>query len=138
KLEYPTLASHPLDYALLRLQDRSDAPLRTRGYLRLDADTPLTAQTALYIIQHPFGQTQQGARDNNVRQSPKQHPILYETPTEPGTSGAPVFNRTNWRVVALHNRENQVAGLREGTLLKAILADLQQHRPDLHAEIMNT
>ena len=138
KLEYPTLASHPLDYALLRLQDRSDAPLLARGYLRLDADTPLTAQTALYIIQHPLGQPQQGAGDNYIRPSPIPHRILYKTPTEPGTSGAPVFNRANWRVVALHNRENQAAGLREGTLLKAILADVQQHRPDLYDEIMNT
>ncbi|MFZ5915487.1 MAG: CRISPR system precrRNA processing endoribonuclease RAMP protein Cas6 [Chloroflexota bacterium] len=42
----------------------------------------------------------------------------------------------NWRVVALHNGENEAERLREGTLVRAILADLGQHRPDLYLEIM--
>jgi hypothetical protein len=135
-LEYPTLESHPLDYALLRLSDRDDAPSDDRGYLRLDVDAPLTEQTSLYIIQHPLGQPQQGAGDTFVRPLPNAGRILYKTPTEPGTSGAPVFNRVNWRVVALHKGENEAARLREGTLLKSILTDLEEHRPDLYDEIM--
>ncbi len=136
-LEYPTIEGHPLDYALLRLVDRPDAPLRDRGYQRLDIDAPLNAQTAFYIIQHPLGQPQQTAGDTYVRSSPNTNRILYKTPTEPGTSGSPVFNRINWRVVALHNGENESENLREGTLLKALLADLEQHRPHLYQEIMD-
>jgi len=137
KLEYPPLEARSLDYALLRLTDRTDAPLRDRGYLQLDLEAPLTVQTSLYIIQHPLGQPQQVAGDTFMRYLPGDERILYKTPTEPGTSGAPVFNRVNWRVVALHNGENKSERLREGTLLKAILSDLNQHRPDLYQKIMN-
>lgn len=137
KLEYPLLDACSLDYALLRLTDRTDAPLLDRGYLQLDIGAPLTAQTSLYIIQHPLGQPQQVAGDTFTRYLPGHERILYKTPTEPGTSGAPVFNRINWRVVALHNGENKSERLREGTLLEAILSDLNQHRPNLYQEIMH-
>jgi hypothetical protein len=137
-LEYPTLDSHPLDYALLRLTDRAEMPLRDRGYLELDPGAPLTKQSSLYIIQHPLGQPQQSIGDTYVGPSPSySERILYKTPTEPGTSGAPVFNRVNWSVVALHNGENEAERLREGTLIQAVLADLEQNRPDLYGEIMN-
>lgn len=136
-LEHPAPEIQSLDYAILRLNDREDAPLRELGYLHLDIDAPLTTQTSLYIIQHPLGQPQQGIGDTYVRTSPVGNRILYKTPTEPGTSGAPVFNRINWRVVALHNGENQVEQLREGTLVKAILVDLRAHRRNLYDEIMN-
>jgi len=135
-LEYPTLEAKRLDYAVLRLADRDDHPLYDRGYLHLDVDAPLTAQTSLYIIQHPLGQPQQVAGGTFKRPLPTAGRVLYKTPTEPGTSGAPVFNRVNWRVVALHNGENGAERLREGTLLKSILADMQQYRPELHEEIL--
>jgi hypothetical protein len=48
-----------LDYALLRLRERTDSPLKKWGFLKLDADVPLTLQTQLYVIQHPKGQPQQ-------------------------------------------------------------------------------
>jgi len=134
-LEYPTHQAHPLDYAVLRLTDRSDAPIADRGYLRLDPEAPLTSQTSLYIIQHPLGQPQQSIGDTYVRPSPVQDRILYKTPTEPGTSGSPVLNHINWRVVALHNGENRSHRLREGTLVQAVLRDVRRNRPDLYKEI---
>lgn len=135
-LEYPTIESQKLDYAILRLQDRSDFPLQDRGYLQADIEIPLTTQTSLYIIQHPLGQSQQSAGGTFERVSPTAHRILYNTPTEPGTSGAPVFNRANWCIVALHNGENQHEHLREGTLLKPILEEVKHHKPELYDEIM--
>jgi len=135
-VEHPTAETQSLDYAVLRLDDRDDAPLNDQGYLRLDVDAPLNAQTSLYIIQHPLGQPQQSAGDTFVCPSPTPDRILYKTPTEPGTSGAPVLNRINWRVVALHNGENENEHLREGTLLKSILFDLEGRRPDLYREII--
>jgi V8-like Glu-specific endopeptidase len=127
-----------LDYALLRLKDRDDMPLRGRGYLRLDADAPLTVQSTLYIIQYPLGQPQQGAGDVFVRNSDRPGYILYKTPTEPGTSGAPVFSRASWRVVAVHTGENSKYRLREGLLISAILSDLKIKKADLYQEIMRT
>lgn len=136
-LEYPTLGSHRLDCSLLRLADRTDHPLDDRGYLRPDIEPPLTTQTQLYIIQHPLGQPQQGAGDSFVSHSTCIGRILYKTPTEPGTSGSPVFNRANWLVVALHNGENEAAHLREGTLIRDILADLKVQSPELDHEIIS-
>ncbi|HZU69949.1 MAG TPA: serine protease [Ktedonobacteraceae bacterium] len=136
RLLYPSIDTKKLDFALIRLRDREDHPLASRGYLRLDIHVPLTVQTALYIIQHPLGQEQQMSVDTFERLSPLPGRILYRTPTEPGTSGAPVFNRFNWRVVALHNGENKAAHLREGTLLEPILSELRERKPDLYDEIM--
>ncbi len=135
-LMYPGIETQWLDYAVLRLSDRDDAPLRERGFLNLDIDAPLTTQTSLYIIQHPLGQPQQSAGDTYERPSVIDKRIFYNTPTEPGTSGAPVFNRANWHVTALHNGENQEAQLREGTLIKPILEDLKQHQVELYDEII--
>jgi len=94
-----------LDYALLRLRDRPDSPLKKWEVLKLDADVPLTLQTQLYVIQHPKGQPQQQSGGFFVKEASNTK-ILHNAPTERGTSGAPVLNVTNFRVVALHNRVN--------------------------------
>lgn len=129
--------SADLDYALLRLSDRPDAPLRQRGFLAFDEHAPLTTQTQLFVIQHPQGQPQQRSAGFFIRHTSDQNHILHNAPTLPGTSGAPVLNVTNWRVVALHNGENEAEQSREGTLIKAILADLKQRRPHLYDEIVD-
>jgi len=137
-LETPTIETQGLDYAVLRLKDRDDQTVQRRGFLRLDADIPLNPHSTLYIIQHPLGQDQQSTGDYYVKLSPTDvNRILYKTPTEPGTSGSPVLNRVNWRVVALHNAENKSEKLREGTLIRSVIADIQLKRPDLYTEIMN-
>jgi len=136
KLEYPLIGSNSLDYAILRVLDRDDRPLHDQGFLLLDIDTPMTLMTSLYIIQHPLGQAQQVAGDFFVKNGSK-GAIFYKTPTEPGTSGAPVFNRTNWRVVALHSSEDTFEHLREGIQIKSILSDLKENRPELYGEIID-
>jgi len=134
-LEYPLLELSSLDYALLRVEDRDDRPLREKGYLKLDMDSPLTIQTALYIIQHPLGQPQQVSGDQYVKPGTSPGTIFYKTPTNPGTSGSPVFNRASWGVVALHTGENNNVRLREGLMLQAIVSDIQKNREDLYMEI---
>lgn len=127
-----------LDYVLLSLEDRVDHPLSARGFLGLEPEVPLTLQTNLYIIQHPKGQPQQYSSGRFIQYKPEQvQRILHSAPTEEGTSGGPVINVANWQVVALHNGENEAFQLREATLLKPILASIQQKRPDLHNRILN-
>lgn len=124
-----------LDYAVLRLRDREDIPLKKWGFLRLDAEVPLTLQTQLYVVQHPKGLPQQRSGGIFVK-SGSTSKILYDAPTEPGTSGAPVLNVTNCHVVALHNGENNYEKLREATLINGILSDLKENCPDLYNEII--
>jgi len=138
KIDTVECYSHGLDYALLRLRDRSDSPLRNRGFLKLDVELPMTSQTDFYIIQHPKGQPQQQASGRFERSKQGQPDrILHNAPAEAGTSGAPVLNVDNWQVVALHSGEDQILHLREAILLKAILSDVKQARPDLYSEIIN-
>ncbi len=124
-----------LDYAVVRLRDRQDSPLKHRRFLRLDVDIPFTLGTQLYVIQHPKGQPQQ--RSGGFYKSDlDSNRILHSAPTEEGTSGAPVLNVTNFRVVALHNGENETHKLREATKIQSILSDLQHNRPKLYDEII--
>ncbi|NER32147.1 MAG: trypsin-like peptidase domain-containing protein, partial [Symploca sp. SIO1C4] len=125
-----------LDYALLRLRDRQDYPLKKWGFLTLDADVPLKEDiTQLYIVQHPKGLPQQRSGGFFVKPA-SDTKILHDAPTEGGTSGAPVLNVTNFRVVALHKGENEDEKLREATIIKAILADLKQNCPELYDKIV--
>lgn len=126
-----------LDYALLRLKDRDDIPLRDRSYLRFVADFQPISGASLYIIQHPLGHPQYAASGFLSEPSRTAGRILYDVPTQQGTSGAPVLRFDDWRVIALHiGRNEMVQGLREGVSLSALIEDLYRNRPDLHNEIM--
>jgi hypothetical protein len=125
-----------LDYALVRIKDRPDCPLSQWGYLILSsASAPLTTQSSLFIIQHPLGQQKQGAFGNYVQAGTDFGRIFYQTPTEHGTSGAPVLNRNDWRVVALHCGEDSTLNLRHGLLIAQIMANLKIAVPSLYQEI---
>jgi len=128
-----------LDYALVRLQDRIDYPLRKQGFLRLDVEAPLIPKTSgFYIIQHPKGQPQQVASGFYQQHLQDQKDrILHSAPTEKGTSGAPVLNTQNWSVVALHTSDNPTYRLREATLLSAILSHIQQIKASVYDEIIH-
>lgn len=54
------------------------------------------------IIQHPGGRFKQIGMYHNMVTFSNDKVIQYLTDTEPGSSGAPVFN-SNWEVVALHH-----------------------------------
>ena len=63
---------------------------------------PVADQDRVYVIGHPQGGTLSiSIQDNRVVdvKAPKLH---YRAPTEPGSSGSPVFNQ-DWELVALHH-----------------------------------
>jgi V8-like Glu-specific endopeptidase len=119
------------DYAILRLEP----PPGTTSLTIAPATAAITTQTALFILQHPLGQPQQGAFGKLVQAGNQAGIIHYRTPTEPGTSGAPVLNRQNWQVLALHQGESPDLELRQGCLMAHILADLAAQSKTLYAEI---
>ena len=57
----------------------------------------------IYIMGHPQGRDLEfSLRDNKLLES-NDGVLRYRTPTEPGSSGSPVFDEHGWEVVALHH-----------------------------------
>src|SRR6185295_13966671 len=57
----------------------------------------------LYIIGHPMGRDIEFSIQDNHLLACNERLLHYRTPTEPGSSGSPVFESQRWRVVALHH-----------------------------------
>ena len=57
----------------------------------------------LYIIGHPMGRDIEFSIQDNHLLACNEKLVHYRTPTEPGSSGSPVFESQRWRVVALHH-----------------------------------
>jgi endonuclease G, mitochondrial len=94
-----------LDYALVavgpRLSGASDLP--DLGYCPLsNAPDKHVLGMSTNIIQHPGGHRKLISIRKNLLVARTERTLLYETDTEVGSSGAPVFN-DNWEVVALHH-----------------------------------
>lgn len=103
--------SRPHDATLLELDPTTELP----PDLELSrALPPADSQTKLYIIGHPKGgEMAFSFQDNTLldHEGPPQGKpgdppavkLQYRTPTEPGSSGSPVFLETCWQTVALHH-----------------------------------
>ncbi len=135
-------APDQLDYALVAIGARNsgDAALAELGYCPLSnsPDRHVLGMN-VNIIQHPNGVPKMLSLRNNLltARGKKGHTLLYETDTEQGSSGAPVFNDL-WDVVALHHwgepfvdkideDGKPIAGnLNEGIRISAIYEDLRE------------
>jgi Trypsin-like peptidase domain len=128
-----------LDTAILELENVPDAiePIPLAAHLpRLDGNTPQRA----YVIGHPRGlnQPQFSLQDNLLLDYDTTY-VHYRSPTEPGSSGSPVFDN-QWALIALHHsgaidtpRLNQHGGsyaANEGIRLSAIIEALRQRQPE--------
>ncbi|MGY3404144.1 hypothetical protein ACVWZV_000257 [Bradyrhizobium sp. GM5.1] len=94
------------------------------------------------IIQHPNGLPKMIAVRDNVLQYRTDRTLLYETDTDHGSSGSPVFN-DSWELVALHHfgepfleREDEQkrpipTNVNEGVRISAIYKDLSDRLPSL-------
>lgn len=105
-----------LDAAVLRLAALPEniAPLQVALRLPLLPDGDDAARPHVNIIGHPGGRDLSFSfLDNEVldhegpdKGTPPNEAccrVHYRTPTEGGSSGSPVFNNTDWRVIALHH-----------------------------------
>ncbi|NUS56807.1 MAG: trypsin-like peptidase domain-containing protein, partial [Streptomycetaceae bacterium] len=99
-------ADENLDYALVAVATGPDgrAAGDVFGWNRLDAsEGKLVVGDPVNIIGHPSGRLKEIAiRDNRLLLRLDEF-LQYQTDTEPGNSGSPVFN-DQWEVVALHHR----------------------------------
>lgn len=86
----------------------------------------VTRNEPVNIIQHPDGRPKEVALTNNLVTRVRDTVIRYETDTEPGSSGSPVFNNS-WELTALHHAGISLSGGRaenEGIRISAIVNHL--------------
>ena len=76
---------------------------------------PVQNNAKVYIIGYPRGQDLAFSFQDNelldhegppggAQQIPGVSRVHYRTPTEPGSSGSPVFDAKGWEVIALHHK----------------------------------
>jgi endonuclease G len=136
--------SNRLDYALIAVGEViSGAAISGLPFCIL-SDTPDRHAIGMNvnIIQHPRGWPKMTSMRNNLLTHRTPRTLLYETDTDQGSSGAPVFN-DNWDVVALHHwgqpfletiddQGTQIpVNVNEGVRISAIFRDLQLQLPTL-------
>ena len=128
-----------LDYAIVALGHRISGPALPDELPTcplMDSPNRHRLGMPVNIIQHPGGRQRVVALRENRLLERTPRVLLYETDTEQGSSGAPVFNDL-WELVALHHYGEPFVALDEGVTLSnpalnegirisAIVADLRQ------------
>ena len=61
----------------------------------------------MYTIGHPCGRDLEISLQDNQLLACNESLLHYRTPTEKGSSGSPIFEPADWRVVALHHKGNE-------------------------------
>ena len=121
------------DFAYIKIKDNLANPLSQWNFLELDTFSIPQINNPVTIIQHPLGQSKQIALTANRIIGINGQKLLYETDTERGSSGSPVFNN-DWKVIALHHagmtaedgglvinpETGEKRGANEGILIKKI------------------
>jgi V8-like Glu-specific endopeptidase len=105
-----------LDCALLRLKEQpaSIKPLAIAANIAAIPKTEGAARPRVYVIGYPGGRDLAFSIQDNELLDHEAPPdgtpadpnacfVQYRAPTEPGSSGSPVFEAALWRVVALHH-----------------------------------
>jgi len=118
EVDYLISAIRDHDYALLKLKDRVNAPLKRYGFLETESRST-TVGEEIYIPQHPRGDdkamaiwdSQYGAGERcrtlepvvSCYGSSLYFDVRYTCDTEPGSSGSPVISAETNKVIALHH-----------------------------------
>ena len=144
--------SKTLDYALLRVSPVTGPGAATGRANPVVISAVLPADDSIFIVHHAQCLTKkvsaQGCSIDNRAfpgwtSTSGASEISYTCDTEPGASGAPVFDAAG-RMIALHHLGHQkraggpdcpVDAVNKGIGMASILADLAASRPDLLAEL---
>ena len=121
-----------LDCSVMPIKTSEALPsLEEWGFLTLDATRPVEIGQHVTIIQHPLGGLKKISVTANEVVNMHDFRLHYLTDTQPGSSGAPVFDDT-WSVIALHraggnmmkNAKGERIFANEGVLMRNILEDI--------------
>jgi endonuclease G, mitochondrial len=99
------LTDEHLDYSLVAVQAAPDGrmPGEVFGWNRLVVQQgKIVTGEAVNVVGHPMGRLKEISIRNNRLALQLEDFLHYETDTEPGNSGSPVFN-DQWEIVALHH-----------------------------------
>lgn len=106
-----TSPSNELDFSILIFDEESRKQL-----IQLTANIDLynisealpsaEDKDRIYIIGHPWGGSLQISLQDNVFLAQKEQYLHYRTPTDPGSSGSPIFN-DNWDLIGIHHSGKQ-------------------------------
>lgn len=104
--EIGVTAANTLDVTVVRLEDWPEGGLALPTN---DSLPTLSRKTKVFVVGHPSGDALQiSLHDSELLDICDHERLLhYRTPTEPGSSGSPVFNM-NWEVIALHHAGSSV------------------------------
>ena len=103
-----------LDATFVTLEHEPKAPPLVLHQRAVRLPQPPAAAQRLYIIGHPAGGDLQFSIEDNNLLGCNDTKLHYRTPTEPGSSGSPVFESEDWRVVALHHAGGAKVGRLDG------------------------
>lgn len=130
------LATSPpeaLDYTVLSLKDQ---PKKLQAFPLAPTLPTVSGKAQVYVIGHPRGGGMMFSLQENKlvdHGAPSDSRVHYRAPTEPGSSGSPVFN-TSWELIALHHSGSAAmekihgAGIyeaNEGHWIQAIIEDMK-------------
>lgn len=139
------ISDESLDYAVIALGPRKSgsAEVSEFGFCPLsdDPDKHVLGMN-VNIIQHPMGRPKMIAVRKNLLVHRTDRTLLYETDTEVGSSGSPVFN-DDWDLVALHHwgkphldeqPDDPPRSVNEGIRISVIYRDLATSAVELARE----
>ena len=130
------LATSPpdaLDYTVLSLKAQ---PKRIEPFPLAPTLPTVSGKAQVYVIGHPRGGGMMFSLQENKlvdHGAPSDSRVHYRAPTEPGSSGSPVFN-TSWELIALHHSGSAsmerihgagVYEANEGLWIQAIVEDMK-------------
>ena len=112
-----------LDATLLEI----DPPPDGAGPPPLAAELPATKgkDARVNVIGHPRGFSVRVSLQDNQMVNVGDPYVHYRTPTDPGSSGSPVFNQA-WELVALHHASSSAMSANEGVRMDRLLAAMKE------------
>ena len=123
-----------LDFTYIKVIDNPSNPLSNWGYVEIDPTAIPVNGDSTTILHYPKGgDLRLSTHDSHVVGIWNQF-LFYETDTEPGSSGSPIFN-LDWKVIALHHAGRTLA--EGGIQINAAGDRAEANRGILFSHILN-
>jgi S1-C subfamily serine protease len=112
-----------LDASLLEI---AEVPKGAENPPRIEATPGFTdwPEKRVNILGHPHGMTLRVSLQDNKLISVGDRYLYYQTPTDPGSSGSPIFNQA-WELVGIHHSASKDKQANEGIRLDRIVEQIR-------------